>query len=113
MDMNNEIKRPPDYSKCERMTSDFLVANVNKSPFLSSPTGSPKVQGSENPSFFQVDGIQHVQDALVKNRNELFLLFTRYGTLPSFTHARTRVAHACMFHVSRNYSTIVFLQIAE
>ena len=71
-------KRPPDYSKCERMTSDGLLVS-ERAPFLSSPTGSPRVQGNENPSFFQVDGIRHVQDALVRNRNEAFLLFTRYG----------------------------------
>lgn len=80
MDTNNEVTRPPDYSKCERMTSGLLI-DTGRAPFLSSPTGSPKVNGHENPSIFQADGIRHVQDALVKNRNELFLLFTRYGTL--------------------------------
>ena len=78
---NNEVKRPPDYSKCERMTSGLLI-DTDKSPFLSSPTGSPKVKGSENPSYFQPDGVHHLQEALVRNRNELFLLFTRYEVLP-------------------------------
>ena len=80
MDTNNEVQRPPDYSKCERMTSDLLV-DTDKTPFLSSPTGSPKIQGMESSSFFQSDGIHHVEEALVRNRNELFLLFTMYETV--------------------------------
>ena len=51
--------------------------SANTGPFFSSPTSTPKAQNSGNISFSQLTKIQHVQEALVRNRNQLILLFTR------------------------------------
>jgi len=53
-----------------------------ESPFLSSPKGTPRSMTMQNFTGIPGPAIDHVRDALVHNRNELVLLFSRSDMFP-------------------------------
>jgi hypothetical protein len=53
-----------------------------ESPFLSSPKGTPRSMTMQNFTGIPGQAIDHVREALVHNRNELVLLFSRFVRFP-------------------------------
>ena len=75
------IRMPESHRARVSSRLETLSVNIDTeggSPFLSSPTGTPKalIRNSDG-SYIHSSRLEHIKKALVHNRNELVLLFSR------------------------------------